>query len=149
MHRFLFIAPCVFVLIYLSAVLILGISPALASDQIKCSQVNCDIQQGPCTQPLGQGMVCLDIQPRPVKAMVDLTFTVTLTDLATAADPTIDLGMPGMKMGPNRVHLKKTETGAFTGTGIIVRCPSGRTLWKAAVTIPNHGQADFIFHVIY
>jgi hypothetical protein len=112
--------------------------------------INCDIQKTACTQPLGKGTVTLDILPKPVKAMADLTFHLTLKDIVPPEIPFIDLGMPGMKMGPNRVQLKNTEDGkGYTGTGIIVRCPSGRTIWKALVTIPGAGSVEYVFNVIY
>jgi hypothetical protein len=57
--------------------------------------------------------------------------------------------MPGMEMGRNHVELKSVGSGEFQGTGVIVRCPSGRTIWRATVTIPDQGTIDFIFDVIY
>ena len=68
--------------------------------------VNCDIQEGPCTLYLSGHKVTLDILPKPVKAMKDLKFRVTLSGEQLSSAPHIELGMPGMKMGPNRVDLK-------------------------------------------
>ena len=93
-------------------------------------QVRCDVHQGPCVADLHGTGVALDIQPKPVKAMRDLTFTLSLKGAKTAGEPYIDLGMPGMNMGPNRVKLKPGDQGVFQGKGIIVRCPSGRRTWK-------------------
>jgi hypothetical protein len=84
-----------------------------------------------------------------VKAMQELTFTVKLSGAEPFADPYIDLGMPGMHMGPNRVHLKRTGNGRYEGNGIIVRCPSGRRTWQATVTVPGAGATEFIFDVIH
>jgi hypothetical protein len=81
--------------------------------------------------------------------MSDLTFRITLTGKQPAAAPYIDLGMPGMKMGPNRVLLKPLGDGVYEGTGIIVRCPSGKRIWKATVTVPDMGTAGFVFDVVY
>ena len=91
----------------------------------------------------------LNITPKPVKAMRDLVFTLTLEGKGNAGEPYIDLGMPGMDMGKNRVSLKPTGEGVYEGTGIIVRCPSGRRTWRARVTVPNMDPVDFIFEVIY
>jgi len=126
-------------------------STAIASEKETDASGNCDIRKGACTQALENGTVTLDILPRHggVKAMTDLTFTITLENLAPASNPRIDLGMPGMKMGPNQVLLQKTSEGVYTGAGVIVRCPSGRTLWQADVTIPGVGKAAFTFHVVY
>jgi hypothetical protein len=93
----------------------------------------------------------LAVTPRPVKAMQDLLFQVSITGNLTARTqlPYIDLGMPGMNMGPNRVQLKPAGNGTYKGQGVIVRCPSGRRTWQATVTIPGVGQTDFIFDVVY
>jgi len=120
---------------------------AQATDHSK--MINCDVHKGSCTQNLQGTDVLLDISPKPVKAMTDLKFTITLTGEQGVSEPFIDLGMPGMKMGPNRVLLKSNGNGVYYGTGIIVRCPSGKRIWKATVTVPGMGSVEFIFDVIY
>jgi hypothetical protein len=111
----------------------------------------CDLHRGPCTQPLsgGMGTVTLEVSPKPVTAMSDLIFTVRITDISLPDMPYIDLGMPGMKMGPNRVSLKSEANGTFTGSGTIVRCPSGKTLWQITVTVPGAGTAEFRVNAVY
>jgi hypothetical protein len=123
--------------------------PAQGAEKNPSARVNCDIQHASCTQELPETRVVLDIFPKPVKAMADLTFRITLTGKQPAGSPYIDLGMPGMKMGPNRVPLKSLGNGVYEGAGIIVRCPSGKKVWKATVTLPDMGAAEFIFDVIY
>jgi len=83
--------------------------------------------------------------------MQDLSFRVTLDGkLPENSDsPYIDLGMPGMNMGPNRVQLKSAGNAAYEGRGVIVRCPSGRRTWQATIILPDVGQINFIFDVIY
>ena len=83
--------------------------------------------------------------------MQDLLFKVTLKPKRPQSTmaPTIDLGMPGMNMGPNRVQLKAAGNSLYEGRGVIVRCPSGRRTWQATVTLPDGGQTRFIFDVIY
>jgi hypothetical protein len=81
--------------------------------------------------------------------MQDLTFTVSFAGQKPGAAPYIDLGMPGMNMGRNRVFLKSLDESVFEGRGVIVRCPSGRRTWKATVTAPNLGSVEFVFDVIY
>jgi hypothetical protein len=110
---------------------------------------NCNIQEGSCALYLSGHEVTLDIHPKPVKAMKDLTFRVTLTGEQLYSLPYIDLGMPGMKMGPNRVVLKEVCEGIYEGVGVIVRCSSGRRTWRATVTFPDLGEVKFIFDVIY
>ena len=113
--------------------------------------INCDLHQGACTQNLAGSTVTLAVTPRPVKAMQDLLFQVSITGkLPTSAQlPYIDLGMPGMNMGPNRVQLKSVGNNSYDGRGVIVKCPSGRRTWQARLTIPDVGQTDFIFDVVY
>jgi len=107
-----------------------------------------NIHQGPCTRMINGTQVTLEIQPRPVKAMEDLTFTVTFSGMEPAAAPYVDLGMPGMNMGPNRVQLRHTGPGRYEGPGIIVRCPTGSRTWDARVTVPGAGEAAFVFDVM-
>jgi hypothetical protein len=113
--------------------------------------INCDLHAGPCTQSLSGNTVTLEVTPRPVKALKDLSFKVTLSgkQLTSTKAPYIDLGMPGMNMGPNRVQLKSAGGNSYEGQGVIVKCPSGRRTWQATVTIPDEGQTEFIFDVIY
>lgn len=115
---------------------------------------SCDLNHGPCTQPLANGAATLEILPRPIRAMIDLTFRVTLAGLpaagsADAGPPFIDLDMPDMFMGYNRVILTAERPGVYSGSGVIVRCPSGIPTWKATVTAPGVGEATFVFDVQY
>jgi len=122
---------------------------AIAADPDSGSLVKCDIQRGPCTQELAGMVVTLDILPRPVKAMKDLKFRVTVSGGKPVRAAYIDLGMPGMDMGPNRVELRPVKDNVYEGQGVIVRCPSGGRTWKATVTLPESGKAEFVFDVIY
>ncbi len=110
---------------------------------------NCDMDKGPCSGKTGDGEITLDITPKPVKAMEALIFTVVLKDIGNQKKLLLDLGMPGMYMGRNRIILKKNGAGKYTGKGVIPRCPSGRRLWRATVDIPATGKVDFFFYVSY
>jgi len=138
-----------FSFLILIGILVFGgqISPhlVLAGD----TMINCDAHKGECSQSLGDTTVSLEISPRPVKAMQDLVFKVSIEGAAPTNHPHIDLGMPAMKMGPNQVALKPTGPGTYEGTGVIVRCPSGKRTWFADVIIPESGEVKFIFDVIY
>lgn len=123
----------------------MGLQSASASE----SSINCDAHKGVCSQALGNLTVSLEITPRPVKAMQDLIFQVSISGPQLSKVPFIDLGMPAMKMGPNRVMLKRIRRGLYEGKGVIVKCPSGRRIWFANVTIPESGEVKFIFDVIY
>jgi hypothetical protein len=136
--------------ILLTAFLLAAPGRISAGDKYQ-EMINCDLHTGPCTQSFSENTVILEVTPRPVKAMQDLSFKVTLPGTLSKAlkAPYIDLGMPGMNMGPNRVQLKSTGNATYEGSGVIVRCPSGRRTWQATVTIPDAGQIEFIFDVIY
>ena len=136
--------------IFLTAFLLTAPGRISADDKYQ-KMINCNLHAGPCTQSFSENTVILEVTPRPVKAMQDLFFKVTLTGKLSKAPraPYIDLGMPGMNMGPNRVQLKPSGNATYEGRGVIVRCPSGRRTWQATITIPDAGQIDFIFDVIY
>ena len=126
--------------------------PEIVSAGDKYQQmINCDLHAGPCEQSLSKNTVILEVAPRPVKALQNLSFKLTLTGkpFQSVKAPYIDLGMPGMNMGPNRVQLRPTGNNTYEGQGVIVKCPSGRRTWQATVTIPDTGQTKFIFDVIY
>jgi len=139
-----------FAIVLLTTFLLAAPGRISAEDKYK-GLINCDLHQDACTQTLADVTVTLEAIPKPIKAMQDLSFKVTLTGKLPAVlkAPYIDLGMPGMKMGPNRVQLKPAANDIYEGRGVIVRCPSGRRIWRATVIIPEVGQTDFIFDVIY
>ena len=111
--------------------------------------VDCDIQSGGCEKEISTRTIHLEILPRPVKAMTDLTFQLKIGGEPLSKAPFIDLGMPGMKMGPNQVTLKKNAAATYEGQGVIVRCKSGKTIWQATVTLPDIGSVVFTFDVVY
>ncbi len=112
-------------------------------------RINCAIQEGPCTRSAGKRTVTLNILPKPVEAMQELTFRVEVSGEPPSSPPIIDLDMPAMEMGPNQVRTKPVNATVFRGTGVIVRCPSGNRVWRARVILPDQGQADFVFRVRY
>lgn len=137
-------------LLLIPAFVILCLSPPVtAAERISRSFNKCDFHRASCTATLPHATVTLDIRPKPVKAMKTLTFELQVSGRLPDSSPYIDLGMPGMKMGPNRVLLKALGEGRYQGQGIIVRCPSGKRLWRAEVTLPGVGIAGFVFDVLY
>ena len=130
--------------------LLLAGGGVVIADDAKASINNCDIQAGPCSEALNGRMVTLDIRPRPVKAMEDLAFKVSIDTGETLSEPAhIRLNMPAMDMGVNHVNLKMITPGVHEGHGVVVRCRSGIRTWKATVVLPGIGAVDFIFDVIY
>ncbi|HAM32224.1 MAG TPA: hypothetical protein DDX05_05850 [Deltaproteobacteria bacterium] len=95
----------------------------------------------------GRQEIFLTLSPWPPKAMREVDFTVSLPGYAGTSPPFVDLSMAGMAMGRNRVDLSRGTDGRYRGTGVIVRCPSGRNDWEATVTAPGAGKAVFRFAV--
>ena len=89
--------------------------------------------------------VLLSITPWPPGSMREVDFIVSLQGYAGTASPYVDLSMPGMEMGRNRVDLSRGADGRYRGKGVFVRCPSGRRGWEATVTAPGAGKA--VFHL--
>lgn len=105
------------------------------------------IHRGPCTTEAAGWKVTFDIAPKPVRHMTDLTFTVTIQPSAALPSTLVlDLGMPGMYMGNNRITLEKTGEGTWQGKGVIVRCMSGRKLWQATILSSILGNPSFTFN---
>jgi len=112
---------------------------------------DCSLQQGPCTTNTGSGLqISLAIEPRPIIAMNNLTFRVTVAQHGLPVnDATVllDLSMPGMFMGANRPRLVPSKPGLYVGTGVITRCMSGKKTWKAEVSIERHGSVETVEYV--
>jgi YtkA-like len=116
--------------------------------------LRCDIQVGPCFMKTGDGIkVEFDVQPKPVKAMTENTFMVTLSrDGLPLKDASIklDLSMPHMYMGKNQPVLHHVRDGRYEGKGVISRCASGSSTWQADIVIESAGKtvdAAFVFEV--
>jgi len=120
-----------------------------SSARAEPAAAECDtIHTRPCTKVAAGRNVTLDITPKPVRHMKELTFTVTIDPCTSLPDTLqLDLSMPGMYMGKNRVTLAKTGECSYTGKGIIVRCMSGRTLWQATLLLPELNNPAFTFNV--
>lgn len=108
----------------------------------------CDLNYTSCTQTFSGCHVTLDINPKPIRAMKNLTFILVVSGKKPEAEPSIDLGMPGMKMGLNRLNLTLVKESTYQGKGVVVKCPSGKKTWQALVTIPPLGTVEFVFDVL-
>jgi len=96
----------------------------------------CEPGRAPCAQRVSGATLTLAVSPRPV-AMKDLVFEVTApAEVAGAGPARIALAMPGMFMGDQRVALQPAGPGRWSGKGVLVRCPSGKRGWTAAVELP-------------
>ncbi len=115
---------------------------------LHATAVDNSIHEKACTVTAGQRTVTLNIEPKPVKHMKELTFSVTVTPCDKLPETLLlDLSMPGMQMGKNQVTLVKKSACLYEGKGIIVRCMSGRTLWQATVLSDTLNNPAFVFNV--
>ncbi len=116
---------------------------------------DCEVDGWPCVKNIGEGLsVSFDINPKPLKTMSQLLLSVVLKRgdaPVTGATVTVDLSMPGMYMAANRVSLSHKREGLYEGKGVIVRCPSGRRVWRARIAVEEQGKnptvADYTFRV--
>lgn len=100
----------------------------------------CSVADRPCTLALAGGEVTLDLGPRPLRTMADLSVAVELRGLAVApAAVEVSFEMAGMDMGANVSLLSPAGGGRFAGKGVLVRCPSGRKDWIAEVRVAAPG----------
>lgn len=135
------------------ALLLIPLNPVPARAQPVTGQADCRIDAGACTRAVGTLSVLFDITPKPVKVMREVTFTVTVQDggrPVTDALLSVGLTMPGMYMGKNVVRLAHRGNGVYEGNGVIIRCPSGKKMWKASVSLQRGGAvktASYIFEV--
>lgn len=105
---------------------------------------DCEIDRGPCVKNIGEKLsVSFDITPKPVSTMSDCLFSVVLKEgdtPITGATVTFELSMPGMYMSGNKVSLSHKGEGIYEGKGVIVRCPSGRKVWRAEIVAERPGR---------
>ncbi len=120
----------------------------IAGSTLSANPVDNNIHEKACTITSGNYNVTLNIEPKPVQHMKELTFSVTVKPCDKLPDTLqLDLSMPGMEMGKNQVTLIKKSGGLYEGKGIIVRCMSGRTLWRATIISDELKNPAFIFNV--
>ena len=110
--------------------------------------VDNSIHEKACTVTAGNRTITLNIDPKPVRAMKELTFSVTVTPCDKLPDTLLlDLSMPGMQMGKNQVTLVKKSGCRYEGKGIIVRCMSRQTLWQVTILSDELNNPTFTFNV--
>jgi hypothetical protein len=119
------------------------------SDKSSNPSTDCDINSGPCIKSYGGREMSFGIEPRPVRAMGALYFSVKLKNYENPRSIIVDLSMHGMAMGSNQVLLKKTDKNAYEGHGIVPVCPTGKKLWKAGIIIDDKLEETFSFNVQY
>ncbi len=107
--------------------------------------VHCDAGMRACAAEVGGVRVVLELSPHPPAPLKELEATVRLSrggaPLAGAA-VAVEVSMPGMFMGENRIPLLAADAGRYAGTGALLRCASGRRDWVAEVVVRSPGAAE-------
>jgi hypothetical protein len=123
-------------------------SMLIAGSTLTANTVDNSIHEKACTVTAGQRTLTLNIDPKPVRHMKELTFSVTVTPCDRLPETLLlDLSMPGMEMGKNQVTLVRKSACIYEGKGIIVRCMSGRTLWRVTILSSELNNPAFTFNV--
>lgn len=140
-----------FILVFALFVIFVRVTETSSQAADQRSEADCVINKGPCLKKAGDVEVSLDINPKPIRAMKELSFSIRFNPVQRPLPEkiNIDLAMPGMFMGINTVSLGRQAQGLYSGTGIIPRCSSVKRLWKATVQLPGGGKVDFFFDVVY
>jgi nitrogen fixation protein FixH len=103
----------------------------------------CALAAAPCTVEAGDLSLTLDLG-RTLVTMKELPIAVTVRrGGAPLGGATVEVAfaMKEMNMGENRVVLRAGDGGRYAGTGVLVRCSSGRRDWVASVTVRPADQA--------
>jgi nitrogen fixation protein FixH len=113
----------------------------------------CALAAAPCTVEAGGLSLALDLG-RALVTMKELPIAVPVRRGGVpleGATVEVAFAMKEMNMGENRVVLAPAGPGRWTGTGVLVRCSSGRRDWVASVTVRPAGappaSASFEFAV--
>ncbi len=107
---------------------------------------HCDVGRRACRAATGDVVVVLELAPHPPVPLAEMRAAVQVLRGAAPVDGaavSVELSMPGMFMGENRVVLGADGGGRYAGTGALVRCASGRHDWVAEVVarLPGGGEA--------
>jgi nitrogen fixation protein FixH len=106
---------------------------------------HCDAGVRSCAATAGTTRVILDLSPHPPAPLKEIEASVRLVrDGApvAGAQVTVELAMPGMFMGENRIATTAGPDGSYSGKGVLLRCASGRRDWAAEVVIRQPGAPE-------
>lgn len=106
----------------------------------------CDLGAGACTAALDDLALEVELGPRPLAALRELTVEARVRAGGAPGAPLdgaeleLLFSMPGMAMGENRVRLTAAGEGRYRGKAVLVRCHSGRRDWVADVAVRHAGH---------
>lgn len=115
--------------------------------EIRAASAECDLQVDRCSIEFSDGTnITLQITPKPISALVPLTFTVS-TSNDEITDLVIQVTGTNMDMGNTRFPIPKTATQQFKGEGILPICTQSTMLWRIRAIVTDsqnqHFGADF------
>lgn len=91
----------------------------------------------------------LDLNPKPVVSMKEITFTLVLDyQKFTPEEILLDLTMPEMYMGDNKVRLTKKQDNIYEGKGIFPECTSKFTKWNIEVFFDQYTSTNVQFDIL-
>ena len=113
----------------------------------------CDLGEGPCSKALGDAELTVELVPRPLATMRELSVSARLLRRgapAGEAEVRLSFAMAGMDMGDNSVRLAGAGDGRYQGKAVLVRCASGRRDWIVTAVVRQAGEdrrADYRLRV--
>ena len=107
----------------------------------------CDLNHTPCSLPLLQGKITLNLTPRPIPALQAIDASVHISGLS-AERVSLEIKGADMDMGPNQSELHTKGDGLFSGKIIIPACSSGHMAWRAKVEVEvvHAGQTMQVYY---
>ena len=111
------------------------------------SQVDCDLNRGPCRQPLSGGAVVFSVLPSTIPLMKPLSLSL-VTDGVQVDAVVVEIRGLNMDMGLNRTRLERTAEHVWSGETILPVCSQRKMEWEAAVLLEMEGRFEvpFRFH---
>ncbi len=113
--------------------------------EVKFSEMSkeCDLHKSSCSVEVENfGKVSLEIMPKDIPLMKELTFVVTSSKDVDSFD--LNIFATNMNMGYHKFKLKKIAPNRYEAKGTLPTCVVGGMIWRAEVVNSNHG-AVFIF----
>ncbi|MFN3604009.1 MAG: hypothetical protein ACK4UJ_04795 [Leptonema sp. (in: bacteria)] len=91
----------------------------------------------------------IDLNPKPVRVMKEITFTIELNQYEFDPEEILlDLTMPEMYMGENKVILKKNQKNVYEGKGVLPECSSNFTRWNIEIFFNNRKSTNIQFDIL-
>ena len=131
--------------------------PSQPKEQLTKGENYCDVHSTVCEFSIKEGgeiiaQGILNLHPKPVYAMKPIEFDLTLTT-SKLQNPEIllNLTMPAMYMGINKVFLKKVSKNVYKGNGMFAECVTEDRRWNIKIVFKENEKIytkDIQFDII-